>query len=512
MKYSITSAAAVTLGLIPMITSATSPIKAQAQKPNIIFLLMDDLGYGELGCQGQTKIETPNIDALAKAGKTFTQHYSGSPVSAPSRCVLMTGLHSGHSVIRGNDEQDARGDVWSHEAVLANPGLEGQRPMPASTITLAQQLKSAGYTTACIGKWGLGSPGSVSEPNAMGFDFFYGYNCQRQSHTYYPTHLYKNRERVLLNNKVKQPNTKLPADADPMDARNYDQYQQNDYAPDLMFAETLNFIGENKAKPFFLWWTTPMPHASLQAPQNLIDYYVKKFGDEKPFVGDLYFPARYPHATYAAMVTYIDTQVGAIVEKLKSDGIYDNTIIVFTSDNGPTFNGGTDSPWFDSARPYKSERGWGKCSVHEGGINVPTIVAWNGKVAPNTKSDHLSAFQDWMPTLLEISGAPVAKKTDGISMVPTILDKGKQATHDALYWEYPESGGSIAVRQGPWKLIVKNIHKAPDYYLFNLSNDKREQNNLASANPEKVNQLKAIAAKSHTKSDNPAFQMPLPLK
>lgn len=487
---------------------------APKTKPNVIFFLMDDMGYGEIGVMGQEKIETPNIDALAKSGKILTDHYSGSPVSAPSRCVLLTGQHTGHSQIRGNDEDGKRGDVWSHQAMFENPGLEGQKPMKADTRTMAHAFQDAGYATACIGKWGLGYPGSVSEPNKMGFDFFYGYNCQRMSHTYYPAFLWKNTEREYLDNKVLQPGTRLKEDQDPLDARSYDQFQQNVYAPDRMFEETIGFIEANKDKPFFVWWTTPLPHVSLQAPKELVEYYVNKFGDEKPFAGDMYFPARYPHATYAAMVTYIDQQVGAVVEKLKKDGIYDNTIIVFTSDNGPTFNGGTDSPWFDSARPFMSERGWGKCSVMEGGMRVPTIVAWPGVVKAGTTSDVVSSFQDWWPTLIELTGNKVAAtdQLDGMSLANAIKGKGKQAPHPYLYWEYPEAGGMIAVREGDWKLVVKNIRKEPVVALYNLKDDNREQNDLAEANPEKVAHLKALAASSHVEPENPLFQMGLPLK
>lgn len=505
---------ALALSAIGMVSATANADKkpARQEKPNIIFFLMDDMGYGEIGVQGQVKIETPNIDALAASGKILRQHYSGSPVSAPSRCVFMTGLHTGHAPIRGNDEDSQRGDVWSHKAMYENPALEGQKPMPEATPTLAALLQKAGYTTGCVGKWGLGAPGSVSDPNKLGFDFFYGYNCQRQAHTYYPTHLYRNNKREYLNNAVLQPGTKLAEGADPLDPRSYDQFQQKEYAPDKMFAATLEFIEQNKSKPFFLWWTTPLPHVSLQAPQDLIDYYVTKFGDEKPFAGDIYFPCRYPHATYAAMCTYIDRQIGQIIAKLKADGIYDNTLIIFTSDNGATFNGGTDSPWFDSNRPFKSERGWGKCSVHEGGIRVPAIVSWKGKIAPATQSSHICAFQDWMPTLAEFAGATVAGgRTDGISLVPELTSKGKQKKHKALYIEYPEAGGSIAVREGKWKLIVDNIRKSPNYMLFDLEADPREQQNLIEQNRKVAQRLLNFAATQHTAPENEAFAMGLPL-
>lgn len=480
------------------------------QKPNIVYFLMDDLGYAEIGAYGQKKIETPNIDALALAGKSFMQHYSGSPVSAPSRCVLMTGKHTGHAVVRGNDEAGKRGNVWSHQAMFDNPGLEGQAPMPENTRTLAHQLKDAGYTTGCIGKWGLGYPGSVSEPNKMGFDFFYGYNCQRMAHTYYPPFLWKNNQRENLNNKVMQPDTRLPEGADPLNPASYESFRQNDYAPDLMFAETLNFIESNKNKPFFLWWTTPLPHASLQAPQQNIDYYLSKFGhDEPPFLGGSYYPVRYPHATYAAMVKTIDDQIGAIVAKLKELNLYDNTIIVFTSDNGPTFNGGTDSPWFDSAHPFRSDRGWGKTSLREGGIRVPTIVVWKGKVPANTHSDMISGFQDWLPTLTQLAGAKSLKDSDGISLVNEMLETGKQKQHKYLYWEFPEGSGQLAVRWGKWKFYVQDVKTTPKYMLYDLSIDPTETTNVIANNTAVVTTIKQFVLREHQKPENSNFVMPI---
>lgn len=489
---------------------AAPALGAKPQKPNILFFLMDDMGYGDLSCMGSQKILTPNIDALAKSGKILTQHYSGAPVSAPSRSVLMTGLHTGHSPIRGNDEDGARGNVWSHVAMAADPKLEGQAPMPADTRTLAHALKKAGYTTACIGKWGLGAPGSASEPNKMGFDFFYGHNCQRVSHTYYPAYLYRNSAREWIN-PITEMHVKLDPSLDPLDPRSYDPYNTGTYAPDLLFDETIKFIEQNRTKPFFVWWTTPIPHASLQAPASWVDFYHERFGDEKPFLGGGYKPARYPRASYAALVGYVDEQIGKMVQKLKDEGIYDNTLIVFTSDNGPSSEGGGNSPWFDSARPYRSEEGWGKRSMHEGGLRVPTIVSWPGRVQAGTRSEQLSGFQDWYPTLLAAAGAQPDKEIDGLSLLPTLTGKGKQAEHDFLYWEFPDLG-SMAVRKGEWKLIVKNIRKTPSYALYHLAIDPLEANDVASANPDKVAALKKVAASAHTAPANDRFKMGLPLR
>lgn len=390
------------------------------QRPNIIYILMDDLGYGDLQCYGQQKIETPNIDKLREDGMKFTQHYSGSPVSAASRCVLMTGMHSGHSQIRGNDEMPMRGAIGNYDSVYVHKELEGQYPLKAGTMTLGRMMQQAGYVTGCFGKWGLGYPGSEGVPGKQGFDRFFGYNCQRQSHTYYPPFLYENDQRVYLKNRVTNPHTDfLEAGADPYNSASYDKYVQKEYANDLIFDKLINFVDQYKASPFFVMWTTPLPHVSLQAPERWVQYYVKKFGDEKPYTGEKgYMPCRYPHATYAAMISYFDEQVGKLVDKLKKDGLYDNTLIVYTSDNGPTFNGGSDSPWFNSGGLFNSEYGWGKCFLHEGGIRVPAIFTWPGKIAPNTETDHICAFQDIMPTLAEI----VKRKcppTDGISFLPT---------------------------------------------------------------------------------------------
>ncbi len=482
---------------------------AAAPRPNIIFILADDLGYGELGCFGQPKIETPNIDRLCRSGMRFTSHYSGAPVCAPSRCVLLTGKHSGHAYIRGNDEWSSRGKVWDFQAMFDNPALEGQRPMPAGTQTLGTLLQTAGYRTAAVGKWGLGAPHTEGNPNLQGFDFFFGYNCQRQAHTYYPQHLYRNRERVLLSNALVTPGTKLAAGADPRDPASYARFKQSDYAPDLMFNEIRAFVSENRQRPFFLYWATPIPHAALQAPQRWVDHYVRKFGDEPPYLGDAgYFPHRYPHACYAAMISHLDEQVGQLVAQLKDLGLYENTLILFTSDNGPTFNGGTDSPWFDSGGPFKSESGWGKCSVHEGGLRVPLIASWPGHIPPGSQTDHLSAFWDVLPTLCEVAGAPPPADSDGLSFLPTLLGQGSQKQHDYLYWEYPEAGGQQALRMGQWKLIRTGLKKeTTKTALYDLASDLREEHDVAAQHPEIMAKMESILRAAHTPPALDAFKM-----
>ncbi len=510
MREAVLSKHALVRALLIVVAGCCPPAGAAALKPNIIYILADDLGYGELGCYGQKQIETPRIDQLRSGGMKFTQHYSGSAVCAPSRCVLLTGKHTGHASIRGNDEWKERGEVWSYAAMNRDRNLEGQRPLPAGTVTIASLLKTAGYTTACVGKWGLGAPDTAGAPNQQGFDFFYGYNCQRQAHTYYPCHLYKNGERVLLRNREVAPGTRLVGEADPRDAASYADYTLTDYAPDLMFAEITNFVAANQARPFFLYWATPIPHVPLQAPERWVNYYLKKFGDEEPYTGDKgYFPARYPRATYAAMISYLDEQVGLLVKQLKQIGVYDNTLIIFTSDNGFTFNGGTQSPWFNSGGPFKAEVGWGKGSLREGGIRVPMIAAWPGRIPAGSETDHISAFWDLLPTLCEISGVTPPGDIDGISYLPTLLQRGEQKNHPYLYWEYPEAGSSQAVRMGNWKAIRRHISKGNlKIELFDLERDLREERDVAAAHPEIVQKIEKILQAAHTPTELEKFRQP----
>lgn len=479
-------------------------------KPNIIYILADDLGYGDAGCYGGQKIETPNIDALAKSGKRFTQHYA-APVCAPSRYSLMTGINTGKAYIRGNDEWEERGDVWNFKAMEANPFLEGQRPIPDSTFTLAKMLKKEGYTTGMVGKWGLGAPFSVGAPNKQGFDYFYGFICQRQDHTYYSGHLWENENRVPLNNKIVDPAVRFPKDKDPLDEKNYEGYQQRDYAPDFLIKAALRFIDKNKSKLFFLYYPSPLPHVSLQAPKKWVDYYHQKFGDEKPYLGGSYFPCRYPRATYAAMISALDEQVGELVKALKTNGIYDNTIILFCSDNGPAdISVGVDGDFFHSAGPFKAGYGWGKGFVHEGGIREPFIVSWPGKVKAGSTSDMISATIDMMPTLCELLHADAPKGIDGISILPEILGKKQEQQHDYLYWEFPEYGGQQAVRMGNWKGVILNIKKDNNttLQLYDLSNDIQEQHDVANEYPDIVKKIEGIMKKEHHTPEVSTFLMP----
>jgi len=494
--------------------------KQDKSKPNIIYILADDLGYGELGVYGQKKIETPNIDALAKEGMLFTQHYSGAPVCAPARATLLTGKHLGHSFIRGNDEWNTRGekgDVWNYKKVVKDSTLEGQRPFPTGTKTFASLLQSAGYKTAMIGKWGLGAPQTESIPTKMGFDYFFGYNCQRQAHTYNPVHLYENDIRYhLTENDTIAPSTKLYEGEDPYDLKSYKKYDQPEYSPKISFEKLISFVDKTDNDPFFLYWASPIPHAPLQAPKKWVDYYVNKFGDEEPYTAIYkkgnpnggYFPCRYPHATYAAMISYLDENVGKLVAHLKKIGKYENTIIIFTSDNGPTYNGGTDSPWFDSAGPFRSEYGRGKGFLYEGGIRVPMIASWPGKIKTGTTTDHISAFWDVMPTLFDIAGIKKPKDIDGISFFNVMTSNNKQKEHEYLYWEYPEYNGQVAVRMGKWKILWKEIKKGnKKVELYNLEDDLAEQNDIAAEHPEIVEKLYEIIKKEHSTPEIERFRI-----
>lgn len=483
------------------------PQPSAAARPNIVFILADDLGYGDLGCYGQKIIRTPNIDRLANRGVRFVQYYAGAPVSAPSRSTLLSGQHTGHAPVRGNDELADRGNVWSHQAMLDDPSLEGQYPMPAGTRTLGHLMQQSGYVTAMVGKWGLGYPGSTSTPGTMGFDYFCGYMCQRHAHTYYPMYLYENDQRIMLDNApLLVPTERLQPGDDPRDPHSYDRFTRPDYSGDVMFEALTRFVDLHAGKePFFLMWTTPIPHVSLQAPARWVEYYHELIGDEEPFTGDSYLPCRYPRATYAAMISYLDEQVGLLVEQLKRLGIYDNTIIVFTSDNGATFNGGTDSPFFNSNGPFDSQYGWGKNSLHEGGIRVPMIFSWPARIDDYRESQLVCWGCDFLPTFAELVGAQRPHE-DGISLVGELFG-GPQQEHESLYWEYPDGEGQKAVRMGKWKGLLRQVRKGNTHVeLFNLETDPREQYDLSAQYPEVVKQIEAIMAREHVESENPKFR------
>ncbi len=392
-------------------------------KPNVILILADDLGYGDLGCYGQKYIQTPNIDQLAAEGTRFTQAYAGATVCAPSRCALMTGKHGGHAFIRGNKELPD----------------EGQTPMPADTFTVAHLMKKAGYTTGLIGKWGLGYPGSVSTPDKMGFDYFYGYNCQRQAHEYYPPHLWRNNEKVMLNGQF--------------------------YSHDLMAKEALEFIRRNKGQPFFLDLSFTIPHAKMQVPE--IGVYEKEAWPENL-------------KKMAAMITRMDRDIGRLMALLKELNLDNNTLVFFTSDNGPHAEGGIERKnLFQSAGPLRGI----KRDLYEGGVRVPMIARWPGKIKAGVVSEEVWAFWDFLPTMAKLTGQKPPGGLDGISILPALL-KGKHIEHPPLYFEFHEGGFKQAARLGDWK-AVRLAPKAP-LELYNLKADVAEAQNVAAQTPKEV--------------------------
>lgn len=483
--------------------------EVESRRPNVIFILLDDAGYGDFGCYGQTKIDTPNIDALAERGVRFTDMYAGAPVSAPSRCTLLTGLHSGHAQIRSNDEMLERGNVWSIDAMNKNPELEGQAPMAEGTTTLATVMRDAGYKTAMIGKWGLGGPASSSKPTDMGFDYFYGYMCQRMAQCYYPPFLYDGEVREYTANPKMDLGDRLDSGADPYNSESYSKFKGTTYSPDAIYERIERFVESSSDEEFFLMWTTTIPHSALTAPDEWVAKYVERFGDEEPvYTGKGYFPTRYPKATYAAMISYLDFQIGKLVELLKAKGLYDNTIIMVTSDNGPTHNSYTNTNWFDCAHPFRSDRGWTKRSLHEGGIRMPFIVAWGDRISPKV-SDYVGYFPDVMPTLCDIAGVK-SPKSDGISFLPTLLGK-RQKSHDYLYWEFPpfkQDRGWLSIRMGQWKGLVEGVADGnTDMQLFDITIDPREEHNVAADNPKIIKAMWQAVKESHTEIENPLFRL-----
>lgn len=451
------------------------------RKPNIIYIYADDLGYGELGSYGQTKIKTPHLDKLAKEGIRFTKHYTSTPVCAPARCMLLTGRHGGHSFIRGNYEMGGFPDDKEG----------GQMPLPEGTVTIAKVLKNAGYVTGAFGKWGLGMANTTGDPNKQGFDYFYGYLDQKQAHNYYPTHLWDNGKRDMLNNPVIDVHRRLAADA-PDSA--FDYFKGKDYAIDKIADRAQKFIREHHKEPFFLYLPMTIPHVSLQVPDEAIKEYIGQF-EEKPYYGERnYASAKYPLSTYAAMITYLDQQVGKIQEQIQKLGLDENTIILFSSDNGATFNGGTDANFFNSVAGLRGL----KMDIYEGGIREPFIVRWPGKIKAGTTTDYVSVQYDIFATLAEIAGVK-APPSDGVSLMPVLTGTGKPTPREYLYFEFSEKSGQIAIRFEKFKAVksnVKNNKNAP-WELYDMQHDEKESADIASKHPEIIAKLDAIVKKEH---------------
>ena len=437
---------------------------AQPKKPNIIFILADDLGYADVGCYGQKKIKTPNIDALAKKGMTFTQFYSGSTVCAPARASFMTGLHTGHAAVRGNKTFPP----------------EGQFPLPDSAITFPMLLQKNGYYTAAFGKWSLGYITTSGDPQKKGFDDFFGYNCQSLAHSYYPDHLWDNHTRIDY------PDSPV---------------QFTHYSADVIHSKVLATINSRKGdQPFFLYLPYTIPHADLTVPHDSVYYnYVKMFNEDplpatikKDTAGKPYEP--YPHAAFAAMVSRLDKYVGDIVSLIHRKGMDENTIIIFTSDNGPHKEGGGDPLFFNNTAGLRGI----KRDLYEGGIREPLIVYWKNHIKTGAVNKQPFALWDFYPTFLQLAGIAAPKNTDGISLLPALLNK-KQPVHEFFYWELHESGGKQAVRWGKWKGVKTGVSIKTDaaIELYDLETDPFEKNNVASENPEIVRKIESYMQRAH---------------
>ncbi len=481
-------------GLVALVVTLW-PCAAAWAAPNIVFILADDLGYGDLGCYGQTKIRTPNIDRMAAEGLRFTQHYSGNAVCAPSRCVLMTGKHPGHAFVRNNREYKP----------------EGQEPLPAGTATLPRLLAAAGYKTGGFGKWGLGGPESTGAPLNQGMTRFFGYNCQGVAHNFYPTYLWDDAKKVSLNNPAFPSRDKLSQDEDPNDANSYKRFEGSQYSPDLIAEQARKFIRENKDRPFFCYVPTTVPHLALQVPEDSLAEYRGKWDDPPYKGGNGYLPHFTPRAAYAAMITRMDREVGRIMDLVKELGLDDNTVFIFSSDNGPLTGehshlGGTDCDFFNSNAGLRN----GKGKLYEGGIRLPGIVRWKGKIQPGAVSDRVVGFEDWMPTLLELAGAkdktPV--DIDGISFAPTLKGESQPA-RPFLYREFPAYGGQQSLRMGDWKAVRQNLMPTkkmiaqvakPTFELYDLSTDLHEEHDVAAQHPDIVAKMTEIMKAQHTPS------------
>ena len=430
--------------------------KDHKSKPNVVYILCDDLGYGELGYNGQEKIQTPELDKLCSEGLRFTDHYCGNAVSAASRCVLMTGLHPGHALVRAN-----------------SPGYpDGQLPLREGSETIAKLMQRAGYKTACIGKWGLGAYSNSGNPNKQGFDHFFGYTDQVKAHEYYPPYLWRNGKKIPLNQgSVKK-----------------------DYSHDLFTAEAFDFVKANANRPFFLYLAYTIPHVKYQVP-DLAQYADKDWPQNMKI--------------HAAMTSRMSKDVGRLVELLRELGLEKNTLVIFSSDNGAHGQFGSFE-FFKTSGPLRDK----KRSMFEGGVRTPTFAYWPGKVPAGKVTDHVSSFWDVMPTLSELTGEPIKGETDGISFLPTLLGKDKkQKKHEYLYWEIYEGVPRCAVRYKQWKGVVLDMRKGMNVLLFDVNDDESERKDVADQHPGVVKKIKEIMAEAHTpnpyydKDNKPLFNL-----
>ncbi|WDE96504.1 arylsulfatase [Lentisphaera profundi] len=477
--------------LIPTLFCLSSLLFADSAKPNVIYILADDLGYGELGCYGQTKIKTPNIDQLSAGGMRFTRHYSGAPVCAPSRGVLLTGKQLSKAFVRNNREHKP----------------EGQAPIPEAGITLAKIFKDQGYATGAFGKWGLGYPGSSSDPKALSFDTFYGYNCQRVAHSFYPPHMWSNDEKIIINEKPVPGHWKKAVGPD----FDFSQFYAKNYAPDLILEQALKFISDNKDKPFFAYVPFVEPHLAMHPPHSWVDFYPKEWDQPKKSYNANYLPHLRPRAGYAAMISDLDEHVGSIMSLLKELKLDEKTLVIFSSDNGASHCIEVDHKFFNSNKGLRGLKG----SVYEGGLRVPMIAHWPKKIKAGQVSSHVSGFVDVMATMCELLNSDVPESSDGVSFLPELLG-GKQKPQPVLAWEFQGYGGQQAIiLDGRWKGVRQNLlprgkkktSRVPQWELYDLNKDSFEKNDLAKQMPEMVDRIhKAMMA---NRNESEKFHMPL---
>ncbi|MFO1065032.1 MAG: arylsulfatase [Pirellulales bacterium] len=493
------------LSLIAVIGFLFAPVHAQssaAEKLNVVFILADDLGWAELGCYGQQKIPTPNIDRLAASGMRFTQHYSGAPVCAPSRCVLMTGKHLGHAEIRGNMQAKAKLPEFN----------EGQLPISQAAVTFPQLFRQAGYATGAMGKWGLGPVSSTGDPNTKGFDLFFGYNCQAVAHSYYPKHVWRNAEKVIINERpipgaAKQPDGDVKAE----------DWIGKQYAPDLMIAEAEQFIRDKADKSFLLYLPFIQPHVAMHPPVSSVEQFPKAWDEKVYRGGNGYLPHPRPRAAYAAMIHELDSYVGRVLGALDKAGVRDSTLIIFSSDNGATHEapgepefhvGGADPKFFNSTADLRGYKG----SVYEGGIRVPMIASLPGRIPAAAVNDTPGFFADWFPTLCEAVGVSTqGQSLDGVSLWPVMTGKSTAVERKKpMLWVFPEYTGQVAVRIGDMKLLRRGLKtKQPGpWEVYDLSRDRSEAHDLALANAKLIAEAEALLRQEVDNNENFPLKIP----
>ena len=474
---------------------------AVAKTPrNVVFIIADDLGYGEIGAYGQEKIRTPHLDQLAREGTRFTRHYSGAPVCAPARCVLMTGRHLGRAEIRGNRQA---------QRSFPEFGNEGQHPISADVPTLAMAFRDAGFATGAMGKWGLGPVGSTGDPNHKGFDLFFGYNCQAVAHSFYPRHLWRNDEKIIINENPIPGHRKQPEGEVRME-----DWIGETYAPDLMLDAALGFIRDHQDRRFFLYLPFIEPHMAMHPPIERVNEYPEEW-DDRPYRGQsAYLPHPRPRAGYAAMITDLDRHVGAVVAELKKAGIYDETLVVFTSDNGathmrqdPQFGvGGIDPAFFNSNGGLKGFKG----SLYEGGIRVPTIARLPGAIAAGAVNDTPGYFPDWFSTLTAAAGIEAPTDVDGQNLWPYITGAETLETRNPMVWVYPEYGGQVAVMVGDFKVMRRGLltRNPQPWEVYDVATDPAESRDLAATRSDLIE--RAIEILNAETVPNELFPLAIP--